>query len=201
MDATASTPFRVRAALACLTVLTVGYAAQVSLVLIPRPGAGLYEKVATNVIFLGAATLCAWRALHVRGERAPWAWFAAGLGLWGLGDLYFAIFLWDLKVIPVPSPADVGYLGLYPCAFIGLVVLFRARGGGDGRRLWVDGAIGALALTALGGTLLYGPLTDALSGPTGVVTNLAYPLGDLLLLGLVGGAVTMTGWRLHGAWA
>ena len=76
---------------------------------------------------------------------------------------------------------------------------YRARGGGDGRSLWVDGAIGALALTALGSTLLYGPLTDALSGPTGVLTNLAYPLGDLLLLGFVGGAVAMTGWRLHGA--
>src|ERR1044072_3416033 len=146
MDATASTPFRVRAALACLTVLTVGYAVQVSLVLIPRPGAGIYEKVATNVIFLGAAVLCAWRAVHVRNERAPWAWLAAGLGLWGLGDLYFAIFLWDLKVVPVPSPADVGYLGLYPCAFVGLVVLFRARGGGGGRRPWGGGAGGARRL-------------------------------------------------------
>ncbi len=194
-------PLKVRAALVVLAVVTIAYAAQVSMLLIPRPGAAMYEKVATNLVFLGAALLCAWRALHSRTERAPWACFAAGLGLWGLGDLYYALALWDLKVVPVPSPADVGYLGLYPCAFAGLCLLFRARGGGDGRSLWVDGAIGALALTALGSTLLYGPLTDALADPTGAATNLAYPLGDLLLLGLVGGAVAMTGWRLHGAWA
>jgi len=125
------------------------------------------------------------------------------------------------------SPADAGYVGLYPCAFVGLVLLHRARGG-DRRRLGVDGAVGALALTALGSTLLYGPLADALAAPTGIVTNLAYPLGDLLLygpladalaaptgivtnlayplgdlllLGLLGGGVAMTGWRLRGAYA
>ena len=194
-------PLRVRVALAVLAVVTVAYAAQVSLILIPRPAAGLYEKAATNLVFLGAAMLCAWRALHTREERAPWACLAAGLGVWGLGDLYFALVLWDLKVIPVPSPADIGYLGLYPFAFAGLVLLYRVRGGAEKRSLWVDGAVGALALAALGSTLLYGPLTDALSEPSGVVTNLAYPLGDLLLLGLLGGAMAMTGWRLHGAWA
>ncbi len=194
-------PPRVRVALAVLAVVTVAYAAQVSLILIPRPAAVPYEKVATNLVFLGAALLCAWRAIHARSERAPWACFAAGLGLWGLGDVYFAIALWDLKVIPVPSPADAGYLGLYPCALAGLYLLFRARGGAGRRSLWVDGAVGALALTALGSTLLYGPMTDALIGTTGAMTNLAYPLGDLLLLGLIGGAVAMTGWRLRGAWA
>jgi two-component system cell cycle response regulator len=197
----ANVPVQVRAALACLAVLTVVYTAQVALVLIPHEDAGVYEKIATNVIFLGAALLCAWRAAHGRGERAPWACFAIGLGLWGLGDVYYAIALWDLKVVPVPTPADAGYLGLYPFAFAGLLLLYRARGGGDARSLWVDGAVGALALTALGSTLLYGPLTDALSGTSAVATNLAYPLGDLLLAGLVGGAVAMTGWRLHGAWA
>jgi diguanylate cyclase (GGDEF)-like protein/putative nucleotidyltransferase with HDIG domain len=194
-------PVPVRVALAALAVVTVAYAAQVALILIPRPAAEPYEKVATNLIFLGAALLCAWRAVHARSERAPWACFAAGLGLWGLGDVYYAIALWDLKVTPVPSPADLGYLGLYPCALAGLFLLFRARGGAGRRGLWVDGAVGALALTALGSTLLYGPMTDALIGTTAAMTTLAYPLGDLLLLGLIGGAVAMTGWRLHGAWA
>ena len=100
------------------------------------------------------------------------------------GDVYFAIALWDLHDIPLLSPADAGYLALYPFVFAGLVLLYRARGGGDGRSLWVDGAIGALAPAALGATLLDEPLTGALSASAAAATSLAYPLGDLLLLGL-----------------
>ncbi|MEA2219319.1 MAG: hypothetical protein QOJ35_1945 [Solirubrobacteraceae bacterium] len=195
-------PLRVRAVLGGLAVLTIAYAAQVTFVLIPRPGAGTIEKVTTNVIIIGAALLCAWRAMEVRRERAAWLCFAGGLLLWGLGDVYFALALWDLEVIPIPSPADIGYLGLYPGVYAGLVLLYRARGGADRRSLWVDGAVGALALAAVAATMLYGPLVGALAGaPDEVATNLAYPVGDLLLLALVGGAVAMTGWRLGGTWA
>jgi len=202
MEVNTQTPARARVALLCLGALTVAYAAQVSFVVIPRPTADTYEKVATNVVFLGAALLCAWRAAHDRAERAPWACFAVALALWGLGDLYYAIVLWDLDDIPLLSPADVGYLAMYPFAFAGLVLLYRARVDGDGHRLWVDGAIGALTITALAATLLHRPLTDALAGSATVAAaSLAYPLGDLLLLGLVGGAVAMAGRRMHGAWA
>ena len=202
MEAKTQTPARVRVALVCLAVVTAAYAAQVSFLVIPRPTADTYEKIATNVVFLGAALLCAWRAAYDRAERAPWACFAVALALWGLGDLYYAIVLWNLDGIPLLSPADVGYLAMYPFAFAGLVLLYRARVDCDGHRLWVDGAIGALTITALGATLLHRPLTDALAGSATVAAaSLAYPLGDLLLLGLVGGAVAMAGRRLHGAWA
>ena len=202
MEGNAHIPRQVRAALACLALLTVAYAAQVTLDILPPSAADTFEKVATNVIVLGAALLCAWRGLHHHGERAAWACFAAGLALWGLGDVYFAIAQWDLPSVPTPSLADAGYLALYPGLFAGVVLLYRARGGRDGATLRVDGAIGALALGALGATLLYGPLDDALSRPgSEIATNLAYPLGDMLLLVLLGGAVAMTGWRLHGAWA
>jgi diguanylate cyclase (GGDEF)-like protein len=201
MEANAPMPLRVRAALTALAALTAAYTVQVCLHVIARPAAGTYEKVATNLVVLGAAALCAWRARRCPAERTPWICFAAGLALWGLGDLYYAVFLWDLKVPPTLSPADAGYLALYPCGFAGLVMLYRARGDGDVRSLWVDGAIGALALAALGATLLFDPLAGALSGPAlGAATSLAYPLGDLLLLSLLGGAVAMTGGRLRGAW-
>ena len=160
-------PLRVRVALAALAVRDGRLRGAGLADPHPAAGGGPYEKVATNLVFLGAALLCAWRALHARDERAPWACFAAGLGLWGLGDVYYAIVLWDLKVAPVPSPADIGYLGLYPCAFAGLSCSTAPAAVRDRRSLWVDGAIGALALTALGSTLLYGPMTDALVGTTG----------------------------------
>jgi two-component system cell cycle response regulator len=202
MEANALTRSRARAVLGVLAALTVAYAAQVTFVLVPRPGADALEKLATNVVFAGAALLCGWRAVAVRAERAAWACFAVALAAWALGDIYFATFLWDLREIPIPSPADVGYLALYPPLCAGLVLLYRAHGGGEQRSLWVDGAICALAMSALAATLLYGPLTGALTGPGAeVATNLAYPLGDLLVLGLVGGVAAMTGWRLRGPWA
>src|SRR4051794_3279965 len=139
MEANALTRRRVRIALVGLAVLAAAYALQVTLIVIPRPSADLYEKLATNLVFVGAVLLCAWRAIAVREERAAWACFAAALACWELGDVYFALFLWDADPIPALSPADVGYLALYPFAFAGLVLLFRARGDGYGRSLWVDG--------------------------------------------------------------
>ena len=65
-------PSRVRLALGVLAFLTVAYTAQVTFILVPRPGSGALAKVATNVIVLGAALLCAWRAAAVREERAAW---------------------------------------------------------------------------------------------------------------------------------
>ena len=51
--------------------------------------------------------------------------------------------------------------------------------------LWVDGLIVALGFAAVAGALVYGTVLDATGGdPLTVATNLAYPIGDLLLLGL-----------------
>ena len=201
MVATGPMPLGVRAALGCLGFLTVLYAAQAVFVVIPRPEAFLFEKLTSNAVAIGAAALCAWRAIAVRAERAAWLCFAGGLLAWAAGNVYFAVALWELEDIPIPSAADAGYLGLYPGLFAGLVLLFAARGGGRGRS-WVDGALGALAMTAIAAALVYGPLVDALHGATlEVAVGLAYPLGDLLLLGLVGGALAMSGWRMVGAWA
>src|SRR3954447_10444953 len=98
-------PSWVRVGLAALAVLTLAYAAQVTFIVIPRPASGSLEKVATNVVVIGAALLCGWRAVAVRPERAAWLCFAAGLLSWGIGDIYFALALWDLDTIPIPSLA------------------------------------------------------------------------------------------------
>ena len=195
---------RVLIALGCLALLTLAYTLQVAFVILPRPGAGTPEKIATNVVVLGSALLCAWRAAAVARERAAWTCLAIALALWGMGDVYFALALWDLKTIPIPSPADAGYLGLYPGLFAGLLLLHRADAipGRRDRVLWADAAIGGLSVAARAATLLYGPLRSAFSGsPAEIATSLAYPLADLVLLGVTGAVVMLTGRRLRGAWA
>ena len=202
MVATGPMPLGVRAALGCLAFLTVLYAAQVTFVVIPRPDAFLFEKLTSNAVAIGAAALCAWRAIAVRaraGRVAVLRRRAAGVGR-GQRLLRGRAVGARGHPDPVGRPTSATS-ALYPGLFAGLVLLYRARGGGRGRS-WVDGALGALAMTAIAAALVYGPLVDALHGATlEVAVGLAYPLGDLLLLGLVGGAVAMSGWRMGGAWA
>ncbi len=57
-------------------------------------------------------------------------------------------------------------------------------------------------MAALGCAVLYGPVVHASAGELSpeVLTNLAYPVGDLLLLGLVVAILGLTGWRPGRAW-
>jgi hypothetical protein len=155
MGATRLIPRAVSCALCALAFVMALFALNLAVGFLPAAAAEPFDKFASNTVFIGAALACAWRAVAIREGRAAWALFAAGLLAWGLGDLYFTLALWDLEEIPVPSLADVGYLGLYPCFFAGLALLARARGVAPDHGLWVDGAIGALAVAALAATLLF----------------------------------------------
>ena len=67
--------------------------------------------------------------------------------------------------------------------------------------LWLDGLVAALATTALGAAFAFRPVFDAATGGSiSVATKLAYPLGDVVLLALVGGAVVLTGGRPARTW-
>jgi diguanylate cyclase (GGDEF)-like protein len=194
-------PPAVRAALGALGVVLALLTVELTVGVLPAAASELFQKFASNIVFVGAAVVCAWRAVAIRQERAAWALFALGLVAWGLGDLYFTLALWDLQEIPVPSPADAGYLALYPFFIGGLAVLGRARGGAADRSLWVDAAIGALAVAALAATLLFDAIVSSTGGsPATVATNLAYPLADLLLVALAAGVLAMSGWKLDSAW-
>jgi diguanylate cyclase (GGDEF)-like protein len=196
-----SKPPAVGLALGALAAVLALFAFELTVGVLPHAASELFQKFASNVVFIGAALVCAWRALAIRAERAAWALFALGLVCWGVGDLYFTVALWDLPVVPVPSLADVGYLALYPLFFAGLALLGRARAGAVEPMLWVDAAIGALAVAALAATLLFDAIVAATGGSAATVaTNLAYPLADLLLVAVATGALAVSGWKLNGAW-
>src|SRR3954470_3823595 len=151
--------------------------------------------------FLGCA-VCAMRTLHARGrERA--AWLALTVGLFGFfaGDVYYTAVIAPMQgAAPFPSPADAGYLAIYPGAYVALVLLLRARAGRIPATLWLDGLISALGLTALGAALVFGVAASTEGSFAAVATNLAYPLGDLALLAFVIGVVTVSGWRAGRTW-
>ena len=67
--------------------------------------------------------------------------------------------------------------------------------------LWLDGAIAGLTVAAVIATLAFQPILDATSGTgTELAVNFAYPVGDLLLLGLVVAIFGLNGWRLDPVW-
>jgi hypothetical protein len=68
--------------------------------------------------------------------------------------------------------------------------------------LWVDGLIGGLAVAAVGAAVLFTAVLACTDGPPATVaTNLAYPLGDLVILTLVVGTLVATGRAAVSAWA
>jgi two-component system, cell cycle response regulator len=83
----------------------------------------------------------------------------------------------------------------------GALLLLRARARGVSRRLWVDGITAALGVAALSAAIVFETVLGSVEGkPLAVATGLAYPLLDLVLLGLAVGALASTGWRLDRTW-
>ena len=100
----------------------------------------------------------------------------ANLALWATADLMWTVHYNHLADPPSPNLADVFYLATYPCAYVGLVLLMRARLRPVRASLWLDGAVSGLTLAALATALLFAPLLSATEGdPTTVAVALAYP--------------------------
>jgi two-component system cell cycle response regulator len=148
-----------------------------------------------------AIAVCGLRVLSCTGsERAAWGVLTVGLTAFFLGDVYYEVLL-PADSPPYPSLADAGYLCIYPTAYVALVLLLRARTDGVSPLLWLDGIIGGLAATAVGAALVLGVVAST-DGPLAtVITNLAYPLGDLIMLAFVIVVMTVTGRRGGSTWA
>jgi diguanylate cyclase (GGDEF)-like protein len=143
-----------------------------------------------------AGLTCLTRAALIRDQRAAWIAFGVGLLCWTAGDVYWTLALSDLRRIPYPSLADIGYLASVPCFYIGIGLLIKRRLGQFTAAGWLDGAIGALAAAAIGIALLAPALVGLTRGePAAVLTNLAYPLSDILLIAFIVGALVVSGVR------
>jgi diguanylate cyclase (GGDEF)-like protein len=188
-----------RPLLALLAAALVAYAAFL-IFNIPDPIGGFWDRVYNLIEFL-AAGLCVMRGLTSKRER--WGWILLGLGMlfFALGDVYWTIVLKHEDVIPVPSPADAGYLLFYPCAYLALVLLVRARQDRFTPGLWLEGCIGSFAVAAIGAALLQKPIQAATGGSAEkVAASIAYPLADILLFSLVVGVLILAGLRHGRTW-
>ena len=154
--------------------------------------------------------LCAmvfYRAFTRRPGRALSLALGGAMLMWSLGDVALTIESLGGASPPTPSVADGFYLAFYPLAYLGLVLLLRRESSKLVPATWLDGAVAGLGAAALCAAFAFDRIMH-LSGGGGVAataTNLAYPVGDVLLLAMaVGGSAVLAGsgrraWRLVAA--
>jgi diguanylate cyclase (GGDEF)-like protein len=156
---------------------------------------------AHNVIEVLAGLACLVGARQAGRERLAWTFIGVGVLAWALGNLYYTVVLYDVAQPPIPSPADFGFLLFPALGLIGVLLLVRARAHDVPKALTADGTIAALAGMALSAAIVVGPALGAAEGkPLAVATALAYPLLDLVLIGVILGALARTGWRVDRTW-
>ena len=193
-------PRPVKAVMALLVLWTAGYAVQGWVPSHPLSGS-LLGKYASDIAQMTAALVCLWGGLrHRGGARAAWLLISTGMVTWTLGDFYWSAVLADRDSIPVPSLADVGYLLFVPLTFAGIVLLIRSRIAHVPRTLAADGVSAALAVGAVSAAVVVQAVLGIGGSTNEVVTNLAYPVTDLVLMGLIVGAIALRGWRIDKTW-
>jgi diguanylate cyclase (GGDEF)-like protein len=154
-----------------------------------------------NALVLAAALSCLVRGITSSAERARWLSLGVGLLCLFLGELYYTLHLSHLAEPPYPSLADGLYLAFYPAGFAALV-LFAPRASRQLRAsLWLDGLVSILGVAALTAALLLQPIVSSTGGnELEVATTLAYPLGDVTLLGFVVGLLALNAWKPSRSW-
>src|SRR5437867_18263 len=82
--------------------------------------AALYDGIGAS----SAVAVVVGTQLNRPAKRLPWLLFAAGLLAFSVGDSIFNLYgyVWN-KTPPIPSAADVFYLGAYPVIAAGLALL------------------------------------------------------------------------------
>ncbi|MGA8208265.1 MAG: EAL domain-containing protein [Candidatus Dormiibacterota bacterium] len=132
-----------------------------------------------------AALLCIGLGLARPRDRAIPVILGLAVLSWATGDAVLTL----TPKIRSPQLADLFYLLFYPAAYVGLVLILRRSAGKLVPATWLDGVTAGLGAAAVCAAFLFHPIATSLGHhPLSVAVNLAYPVGDLLLLALVIGA-------------
>jgi diguanylate cyclase (GGDEF)-like protein len=192
IDGTRSTVFVV---FGCLGAMLVGYVAW----LVVRPHFSyslLWNGWMPDGFELVVSGLCIARGVVRQSGRAVALALGFGLLSWSLGDT-----TWTVQSVIGTSNATrllgaLFYIGFYPLAYVAIVIFMRGRLRGITAPSFLDGAIAALGAAAVCAAFAFQGSAYAVSNSALTkATNLAYPIGDLVLFGLVAGAATLLSGR------
>ncbi|MGH8869828.1 MAG: putative bifunctional diguanylate cyclase/phosphodiesterase [Actinomycetes bacterium] len=176
-------------------------------VLIPgirgEPGySRLWEIAVYLTVFYASSATCLLRAWMIPRARAGWLALGVGMFLYASGGVYFSLITQLMHEPPYPSPADGLWLSFYPCAFVAIVLFVRHAEPRFQASMWLDGLIAGLGGAGIAAAIAFGRIADGAAAGSfaAVATNLAYPVGDLILLLLVLGALALLGPRAGLKW-
>lgn len=179
--------------IAYLAALVVHPAARESLPL-NGWGAAAFEIVVSVLALARALT-------SGRDPRVPLA-LGTGMLMWALGDAVVTYESQHGISTTSPSAADFFYLTFFPLAYLALVLMVRREMIRMVPALWLDGGIAGLGAAALCAAFAFRSIERLAGGSAAAVaTNLAYPLGDVLLLTLVVSGTVLLAQRRHGGWS
>jgi|SRR5579884_579581 len=155
-----------------------------------------------DAIMCAAALSCLARGALVARERVPWLLLGLALSFNAAGEIYYTVTWGDSGTPPIPSVADLLYLLCYPAAYAGLGLLARARFERITTSAWLDGMIAGVTLAALISAIAFEPILHSVShaSAAALATTMAYPAGDIGLLGIVACAFALSRWRPGRVW-
>jgi diguanylate cyclase (GGDEF)-like protein len=139
------------------------------------------------------ALACVGIRLHRPSGWLPWAFLVVGQLAFVIGDIIWTVYQANGED-PFPSIADASYIVGYPILALGLAIAIRRRVSGGDRAGLLDGAILACGAVVVWWSFVLGPLVASSDpDPLSFAIGVAYPIGDLLLIGLALGLVMTPG--------
>ena len=153
----------------------------------PRAWATVISDVAHAVVAAVAALAYLRAARRWSARYRPYArLMAAACGSWAIGEIIWTYFeLFRNEEVPFPSLADVGYLGLVPCAIAALLTIPTPAQRFSRVRVVLDGLIIAASLLTVAWTsVLDSVVRSAADSAFAQVIRLAYPVGDVVMVTL-----------------
>ena len=162
---------------------------------------GFFQDWVYCGLIVAAGAACVARAIAVEEERAAWLVMGVGLVAWAAGEVTWTLASPTIRTRPTrpwrtcsTSPSIRRATPRCFCWPARAPTPSAAASGSTARSP-------ALTVAALIATLAFQPIVDATSGgPAEIAVNLAYPVGDLLLLGLVVAVFGLNGWRPDPVW-
>ena len=148
-----------------------------------------------------ASVMCIYKGFAQRNNRAVPLILGFALLSWSIGDFVLTAESLGGATPSNPSYADIAYLLFYPIAYVGTVLLLQKALGRLARPNWLDGVVAGLGAAALCGAFAFHSIEHAVGlSALGTAVNLAYPVGDFLLLILVIGGTVLLSARGSAQW-
>jgi two-component system sensor histidine kinase/response regulator len=153
-------------------------------------GVDLFE-LSMGAVCIGRYFDKSWRSGQSTAKIFPVVLGAACLS-WALGDVALTIESLGGATPSVPSAADGFYLGFFPLCFVAFMLVVRRGNSGSLVATSLDGLIAGLGVAALSAAFIFSAVEKAAGGGAlSTATSMAYPVGDLLLLSLAVGGLTI----------